>query len=235
MPARVLCGLLLQTTLPVSFLPKLSKEPLLKLWQHKILHLLRSEKLITTDIVEKRVYEADPLICPQCGGGMRVIAFIERRQDEVIRKILQHYGRWEESRGPPETAPPVPTGDHPQGVAGWTYEPDPEFCPFLIPECLGKKAACSVSDCLGGRAMSDCFPCSPGASHPRLPRTFAASMSRNRQPTDRFRPSQAPDSPHPIAAPKSKFLSFRPAPSRRSCAIVAAGKPRLSGVRLLFK
>ncbi|MBI4024284.1 MAG: hypothetical protein HY360_04840 [Verrucomicrobia bacterium] len=36
----------------------------------------------------KQVYEIDPLICPQCGGRMRIIAFIERRQEEVIRKNL---------------------------------------------------------------------------------------------------------------------------------------------------
>ena len=28
----------------------------------------------------KRVYEVDPLVCPKCGGEMRVIAFIERRR-----------------------------------------------------------------------------------------------------------------------------------------------------------
>jgi len=70
----------------------------------------------------KQVYETDPLVCPQCGGAMRIIAFIEKRQEDVLRKILEHCGLWEESRGPPETAPPVPTGD-------WTYEPDPDFDP----------------------------------------------------------------------------------------------------------
>ena len=48
----------------------------------------------------KRVYEVDPLICPKCGGEMRVIAFIERRQRDVIRKILEHCGLWEEPRAP---------------------------------------------------------------------------------------------------------------------------------------
>ncbi len=46
----------------------------------------------------KPVYEVDPLICPKCGGEMRVIAFIERRQRDVIRKILEHRGLWEEPR-----------------------------------------------------------------------------------------------------------------------------------------
>jgi len=35
----------------------------------------------------KRVYEVDPLVCPQCGGQMRVIAFVERRQRDVIGRF----------------------------------------------------------------------------------------------------------------------------------------------------
>jgi hypothetical protein len=51
----------------------------------------------------KQVYEADPLCCPKCGSTMRIIAFIERHQTEVIEKILRHCGLWEEvpARGPP--------------------------------------------------------------------------------------------------------------------------------------
>ena len=40
----------------------------------------------------KRVYEVDPLSCPQCGGAMQVVAFIEPPQGEVIEKILKHCG-----------------------------------------------------------------------------------------------------------------------------------------------
>ena len=40
----------------------------------------------------KRIYEADPLLCPQCGGTMQIIAFIEARHGDVLRKILQHCG-----------------------------------------------------------------------------------------------------------------------------------------------
>jgi hypothetical protein len=40
----------------------------------------------------KQVYEADPLCCPKCGSEMKIIAFIERRQTEVIEKILRHCG-----------------------------------------------------------------------------------------------------------------------------------------------
>ena len=32
----------------------------------------------------KRVYEVDPLCCPHCGGEMKVVAFIEPPQGEVI-------------------------------------------------------------------------------------------------------------------------------------------------------
>ncbi len=52
----------------------------------------------------KQVYEVDPLSCPKCGGEMKIIAFIERRQRAVVEKILRHCGLWEEEsdRGPPQ-------------------------------------------------------------------------------------------------------------------------------------
>ena len=50
----------------------------------------------------KRVYEVDPLVCPECGAMMKVISFIEPPQEDVIQKILKHCGLWEEpARGPP--------------------------------------------------------------------------------------------------------------------------------------
>jgi Putative transposase len=51
----------------------------------------------------KQVYESDPLLCPKCGAEMKIIAFLERHQTEVIEKILRHCGLWEEgpARGPP--------------------------------------------------------------------------------------------------------------------------------------
>ena len=53
----------------------------------------------------KQVYEPDPLLCPRCGSTMRIIAFIERHQTEVIERILRHCGLWEQqnARGPPAT------------------------------------------------------------------------------------------------------------------------------------
>jgi len=75
----------------------------------------------------KRVYEVDPLRCPKCGGQMRVIAFIERRQRDVIRKILEHCGLWEEPRAPAlvpaSTPPPV------QAPLALRYEADPDYVP----------------------------------------------------------------------------------------------------------
>jgi hypothetical protein len=36
---------------------------------------------------------------------MRIISFID--QPEVIKKILQHLGLWEQSQAPPESEPPI--------------------------------------------------------------------------------------------------------------------------------
>ena len=51
----------------------------------------------------KHVYEVDPLVCPKCGGQMKIISFIDRHQREVIEKILRHCELWEEA---PARAPP---------------------------------------------------------------------------------------------------------------------------------
>jgi hypothetical protein len=37
-----------------------------------------------------RIYEVFPLLCPMCGGQMRLIAFITHSVD--IRQILEHIG-----------------------------------------------------------------------------------------------------------------------------------------------
>lgn len=47
-----------------------------------------------------RIDEALPLICPKCGGTMRIIAFID--EGEAIREILLHLG---EPTTPPKLAP----------------------------------------------------------------------------------------------------------------------------------
>ena len=42
----------------------------------------------------KKVWEADPLMCPRCGHEMRIVALID--DGEIIEKILRHVGFWEE-------------------------------------------------------------------------------------------------------------------------------------------
>ena len=53
----------------------------------------------------KRVYEVDPLCCPECGGQMKVVSFIEPPPADVIEEILKHCGLWQ-SR-PPRAPPDV--------------------------------------------------------------------------------------------------------------------------------
>ncbi len=75
-----------------------------------------------------RVFEVDPLKCPACGGQMKIIGFIERRQQDVIERILRHCGLWE---GPIRTlaSPRAPPGPHTRADAARELElvPDYEF------------------------------------------------------------------------------------------------------------
>jgi hypothetical protein len=50
----------------------------------------RAGSLSTWAILIKRIYETDPLECPKCGGAMKILSFIERRQRDVIERILRH-------------------------------------------------------------------------------------------------------------------------------------------------
>jgi len=53
----------------------------------------------------KRVWEADPLLCPKCHNEMRVVSLIDDRA--VIERILRHLGLWEQGvRVLPARAPP---------------------------------------------------------------------------------------------------------------------------------
>jgi hypothetical protein len=61
----------------------------------------------------RKVYLADPLTCPKCGGSLRIISFIDNPR--VIEKILKHLKLWD----PPERPPP------PQRST--TLEPDDDF------------------------------------------------------------------------------------------------------------
>ena len=66
----------------------------------------------------QKVYEVDPLECPKCGAGMRVIAFIT--DPAVVRRILEHLGLWLAN------ARPVPRAHSPPHVP--EGRPDPSFC-----------------------------------------------------------------------------------------------------------
>jgi hypothetical protein len=49
----------------------------------------------------RKVYETNPLICPKCQSEVRIISFID--QPDMIKKILQQLGLWEESHDPPQS------------------------------------------------------------------------------------------------------------------------------------
>jgi len=56
----------------------------------------------------KKIYNVDPLVCPQCHGRMRIISAIE--QADVIEKILKYLGLWMPNRSPPPRANSPPEG-----------------------------------------------------------------------------------------------------------------------------
>jgi hypothetical protein len=66
----------------------------------------------------KHVYEVDPLTCPNCGEKMKVVSLIEARQQDVVRRILEHCGLWTDppprlpSRSPPAKAGAPPQEPH---------------------------------------------------------------------------------------------------------------------------
>ena len=79
----------------------------------------------------KRIYHADPLLCPRCGGTMKIVAFLQPNQPNIIRKILEHCGFWQER---PTRAPPgIPPATHPSPgeILGRTSELDGEFLDYL--------------------------------------------------------------------------------------------------------
>jgi len=49
----------------------------------------------------QKIYNVDPLLCPNCSGSMKIISFIE--DDEIIAKILRHIGLWETRNHDPPT------------------------------------------------------------------------------------------------------------------------------------
>ncbi len=48
----------------------------------------------------KMIFEVDPLICPECGGAMKIVSIIDRHQKDVVKKILKHCDLWDDSSPP---------------------------------------------------------------------------------------------------------------------------------------
>lgn len=70
-----------------------------------------------------RIYEAFPLLCPICGGQMRIIAFITHSAD--IRHLLEHIGvEAEPPRITPARGPPLWEGCDAQAAEGVEAAPD---------------------------------------------------------------------------------------------------------------
>jgi hypothetical protein len=53
----------------------------------------------------KRAWDVDPMLCPKCGGEMRLISLIE--EADVIEKILRHLALWEGPVRRTDRAPPL--------------------------------------------------------------------------------------------------------------------------------
>ena len=62
----------------------------------------------------KKVYEADPLVCPHCSEPLKIISLIG--DGPVIEKILRHLKLWDRPERPPPSLPP----------ATFHYEFDPD-------------------------------------------------------------------------------------------------------------
>ena len=78
-----------------------------------------------------RIYEVLPLICPRCGSGMRLIAFIT--QPDAIAAILTHFGEpltppplAPRARAPPELDTGEPAQPLDQSFAWDTSAPPPD-------------------------------------------------------------------------------------------------------------
>ena len=95
------------SALPTQSEPVLPKRPTHYLWA----------------VLIARIYEVFPLMCPLCGGQMRIIAFITHSAD--IRQILEHIGTDSEPpRIAPARGPPLWDGCDVQVGEGSQIEPD---------------------------------------------------------------------------------------------------------------
>lgn len=90
----------------------------------------------------KKVWEADPLLCPKCSREMRIVALIDERH--VIERILRHLGLWPALRSlgeggeqgvrvRPPTGPPAAAPEE-RVVEPWLDDPFPDYAtePVMI-------------------------------------------------------------------------------------------------------
>jgi hypothetical protein len=87
----------------------------------------------------KKVWEVDPLLCPQCHHEMRIVSLINDAQ--IIERILRHVGMWVNDicnhcvRIAPSTGPPVEksvavSGNFERGqlvIEPWLDDPMPDY------------------------------------------------------------------------------------------------------------
>jgi hypothetical protein len=67
----------------------------------------------------KKIWEVDPLACPQCGGEMKIISFID--EPMLICRILEHLKLWQE-RIPKGLPPPEEEGDNAEAVVCESFD-----------------------------------------------------------------------------------------------------------------
>ena len=80
-----------------------------------------------------RIYEVLPLLCPMCGGQMRLIAFITNGAE--VRKILEHIGvDCEPPRISPARGPPLWEDCDAQTGEGVQIEPDWDLAAQPVPD-----------------------------------------------------------------------------------------------------
>jgi hypothetical protein len=94
----------------------------------------RSQAHYLWAVLIARIYEVFPLLCPLCGGQMRIIAFITHSAD--IRQMLDHIGvQAEPPNIAPARGPPMwedcdgQAGEGSQGEPGWDLvgQPAPDY------------------------------------------------------------------------------------------------------------
>jgi len=63
------------------------------------------KSVATWAMLIKLIFEIDPFVCPKCGGNMKIISIIDRKQSEVVEKILRHCHLWNDPDPPPKPSP----------------------------------------------------------------------------------------------------------------------------------